>query len=244
MKERLQKVIARAGVTSRRKAEDLILNKKVKVNGRIVNQLGHKIDPLADTITINGRPINVNLPKIYLMLHKPRGYLTTVQDERGRPTVMDLISCEYRVFPVGRLDQETEGLLLLTNDGSFSHLVTHPSYKVTKTYEAWIEGKLTPNKLSVLMSGILLDDGLAKALNVNIIDSWAGGYCIKMVMAEGRKRIVRRMFDALDTNVKRLIRRKIGLVSLGQLEPGKSRPLTKLEVASLFKEAQLNLSSY
>ncbi|MGI6128795.1 MAG: pseudouridine synthase [bacterium] len=237
MRERLQKFIAHAGIASRRRAEQLILNGQVKVNGVIISELGHKIDPMVDVIAVNDQVINLQKQKVYLMLHKPAGYVTTVFDPQGRPTVLDLVSNKERLFPVGRLDLDSEGLLLLTNDGTLANLLTHPRYGVTKTYEVWVQGRPTTDKIRTLTTGVQLEDGPARALRVSLVGGWSKGSRFEVVMVEGRKREVRRLFQVIGAPVKRLIRQKIGPLSLVQLPLGQTRPLTKDEIASLYQAA-------
>lgn len=242
LKERLQKVIARAGICSRRRAEQLIVAGRVKVNGCVVTELGQKVDPEKDSVAVDDNTVTMEKSKIYLMLHKPPGYVTTVYDPQGRPTVLDLVPKKARLFPVGRLDYNSEGLLLLTNDGTLAYLLTHPRFKVTKTYEVWVKGRPPENKIRRLLTGIQLEDGPARAVKVSPAGTWIKGTCWEIVMAEGRKREVRRMFKAIGAPVKRLIRHKIGTLSLGHLPLGQVRPLSKTEVAALYQVAGHNPS--
>ncbi|HHV08196.1 MAG TPA: rRNA pseudouridine synthase [Firmicutes bacterium] len=237
VKERLQKAIARAGICSRRRAEELIISGRVKVNDVVITQLGQKVDPENDIIKVDNNVLNLRVPKVYLLLHKPPGYITTVHDPHGRPTVMDLIPKKVRLFPVGRLDLNSEGLLILTNDGRLAHMLTHPRFEVTKTYEVWVKGQPQANKLLKLTTGIVLEDGLAHAKRVSIVGTWTQGTRLDVVMAEGRKREVRRLFQAIGFPVQRLIRHKLGPLSLGQLPLGHTRSLTKEEVAALYRAA-------
>ncbi|NMA55488.1 MAG: rRNA pseudouridine synthase [Firmicutes bacterium] len=234
MKERLHKVIAQAGVCSRRRAEELIQAGRVKVNGDVVTRLGQKVDPDTDSIAVDDVLITRTQPKVYLMLHKPTGYITTVRDPQRRPTVMDLVSADVRLFPIGRLDYESEGLLILTNDGDLAYRLTHPSFEVVKTYEVWVAGYPDRKRIGKLKTGIRLEDGLAQARRVVAIGSWEEGSRWEVDLIEGRKRQVRRMFEAITAPVKRLIRTKIGPLKLGQLPAGKTRALTPTEIAALY----------
>lgn len=236
VEERLQKLIARAGVTSRRRAEELIVQGRVQVNGLVVTELGAKADPEKDTITVDGRELP-SPQREYYLLHKPRGYVTTVRDPQGRPTVIDLVPAWTRLFPVGRLDLDSEGLLLLTNDGELAYLLTHPRFEVEKVYEVWVRGHPTPKDLEALRRGVLLEDGPARAAQVEMLGNWQKGARLAVTMYEGRKREVRRLFGTLGFEVKRLIRRRLGPIELGDLPVGHARRLTPQEVANLYRAA-------
>lgn len=237
MQERLQKLIARAGVASRRRAEELIRAGRVRVNGRVVTELGTKADPEKDRITVNGRELP-SPRKRYLLLHKPRGYVTTLYDPQGRPTILDLVPPGERVFPVGRLDMDSEGLLLLTNDGRLAYLLTHPRFQVRKEYDVWVRGEPTARDLALLTHGVTLEDGTARARSVQVLGPWKDGMRLRVTMTEGRKREVRRLFAALGFTVERLIRRRVGPVALGSLPPGQIRSLTAEEIAALYRAAR------
>ncbi|MDK2881934.1 MAG: rRNA synthase [Bacillota bacterium] len=237
MEERLQKIIARAGLASRRQAEQLIVQGRVQVNGRVVTELGTKADPERDTITVDGRELP-SPHRVYYLLHKPRGYITTVRDPQGRPTVIDLLPARTRLFPVGRLDLDSEGLLLLTNDGELAYLLTHPRFGVEKVYEVWVRGYLAPEDLEVLKHGVLLEDGPARPAKVEVLGTWQKGARLSVTMLEGRKREVRRLFGSLGFEVERLIRRRLGPLKLGNLPAGHARPLTPQEVAALYRAAK------
>ncbi|MGA2193618.1 MAG: pseudouridine synthase [Nitrospirota bacterium] len=205
--ERIQKILSAAGVCSRREAEELILEGKVKVNGRVVTELGEKADPDADTIKVGSRIVRHEGPKVYLLLNKPKGFVTTVKDPQGRSTVMDLLDKKgSRVYPVGRLDYDTEGLLLLTNDGEFANAVMHPSRKVSKTYEVKVKGVMTDREIARLAKGVKLTDGMtapAKVIKLKLVDknSW-----ISITVHEGRYRQVRRMCEAVGHIVQKMRR--------------------------------------
>ena len=229
--ERLQKLIARAGICSRREAEKIILAGRVTVDGKIVSELGAKAD-LKQKIRVDGKILNLNTEKIYLLLNKPRGYVSTVKDERGRKTVLELLGENFsdkRVYPVGRLDLNSEGLLILTNDGELTNLLIHPRHEVEKTYRAKISGIVTEEKLDKLRVGIELDDGLTAPAKIFLLDK----DLIEITIHEGRNRQVRRMFAAIGCDVKRLRRIKFADLTLEGLKVGKFRELTAEEVSRL-----------
>jgi len=239
VKERLQKILSRAGVASRRAAEQLIAAGRVRVNGAVVAELGSKADALSDEIRIDGRLVRPEVEKIYLMLHKPQGYVTTLHDPEGRPTVADLVKgVGERVYPVGRLDYDSEGLLLLTNDGDFSQKVQHPRYQVPKTYRVKVRGTLSVPELRSLEQGILLDGEPFRPAQVREEKENRGSTWLLVTIAEGRNRIVRRAFEALGHPVARLIRLKIGELALGSLPSGDYRHLTAREVEHLRSAAR------
>ena len=226
--ERLQKLIARAGICSRREAEKIISAGRVTVEGKIVKELGAKAD-INQKICVDGKPIAICAEKIYLLLNKPRGYVSTVKDERGRKTVLDLIDVEERVYPVGRLDLNSEGLLILTNDGDLTNALIHPRFEVAKTYRAKVSGVVTEEKLDKLRAGIELDDGLTAPAEIYRLDK----DLIEITIHEGRNRQVRRMFAAIGCDVKRLRRIKFANLTLAGVGVGKFRTLTAEEVAKL-----------
>lgn len=226
--ERLQKIIARAGICSRREAEKIIAAGRVTVDGKIVRELGAKADP-SQKICVDGKPITICADKIYLLLNKPRGYVSTVKDERGRKTILDLIDVEERVYPVGRLDLNSEGLLILTNDGDLTNALIHPRFEVAKTYRAKVSGVVTEEKLDKLRAGIELDDGLTAPAEIYRLDK----DLIEVTIHEGRNRQVRRMFAAIGCDVKRLRRIKFAGLTLEGVGVGKFRTLTAQEVAEL-----------
>ncbi len=230
--ERLQKVLAAAGIGSRRACEELIAQGRVAVNGEIAS-LGDKADRQGDVVTLDGERINVDPDLVYVLLNKPRGVITTADDPEGRPTVMDLINLPQRLFPVGRLDQDTEGLLLLTNDGELANALTHPSYEVERLYVALIAGAVRRETIARLRQGVELDDGFARPRRVRLLEQEAGRSLVEVVMTEGRKREVRRLLGALDLKVERLARVAYGGVELGELRQGKWRFLTQAEIGQL-----------
>lgn len=237
---RLQKVLAQAGVASRRHAEVLIDAGRVEVNGKKVTRQGMKVHPEVDVIRVDGVRINTDKDAEYFILNKPRGVLSTMSDDMGRPCVGDLISEKIvsgkRLFHVGRLDADTEGLLLLTNDGELANRLTHPRYEVTKTYLATVLGEADRSLIRLLTKdGIELDDGPAKADFAQIIDTHEGQSLIRVELHEGRKHIVRRLLKAAGYPVQRLVRTKIHTVQLGEQKPGSLRALNDSELRSLYK---------
>lgn len=240
--ERLQKILAHAGIASRRHAEELILKGKVKVNGRIVTTLGTKVDPEKDRIMVEGRSIDLHPQKLYLILNKPTGFLSTRKDPRGRRTVYDLIP-DYdpaQLHLVGRLDYDSEGLLLMTNDGELTYHLTHPSKKVEKGYLADVEfqGGINPAIIKKLKDGVSLEDGLTAPAKVRILDRWEDGGRLQISIHEGRYRQIRRMMEALGGRVIRLKRESLGPLTLKGLALGKYRKLTSEEVRELLSPPQ------
>jgi len=238
--ERLQKILAQAGVASRRKCEELILSGQVEVNGEQVTTLGAKADPAADDIRVGGKPIKRET-KLYYMLHKPKGVITSAKDPQGRKVVADYLpGVKERVYPVGRLDYDTEGLLLLTNDGEFANMLTHPSRHVPKTYHATVKGVPHGSALEKLAVGIQLEDGMTAPAEVDYhdVDPDSKQATISITIHEGRNRQVRRMFEAIGHPVTRLRRVKFGDLTLHGLPRGKFRPLQPREVQSLLAEAR------
>lgn len=232
--ERLQKVIAHAGIASRRKAEELIIEGKVKVNGQVVRELGIKVNA-SDSIEVNGIKIEKE-EKVYFLLYKPRGVISAVSDDRGRKTVVDLFPhIEQRIFPVGRLDYETSGVLLLTNDGDFSNLLTHPRYNIDKTYVAKVKGVPRREDLKKLERGIMLEDGKTAPAKVKVLssDREQEKSIIAITIHEGRNRQVRRMFEAIGCPVIKLKREQFAFLGLHGLNAGESRELTSHEVKQL-----------
>ncbi|MCL6602434.1 MAG: rRNA pseudouridine synthase [Paenibacillus sp.] len=241
--ERLQKILAQAGVASRRKCEELILAGKVEVNGELVTTLGTKADPDKDTITVSGRPIRGE-KKIYVMFNKPKGVITSASDNKGRKVVTDYLKgIDERVYPVGRLDYDTEGLLILTNDGEFANLLTHPKHHVPKTYHATVKGVPHGSALDKLKAGINLEDGMTAPaeLEYKDIDEVNKEAVISITIHEGRNRQVRRMFEAISHPVLRLKRVSFGDISLQNLKRGSYRHLTKDEINHLQQIAMSGL---
>lgn len=233
--ERLQKLIARAGIASRRAAEQLMLDGQVTVNGRVVRELGSKADPSSDHIKVRGKLLLFKSPSTYLMLHKPKGYVTTLRDPEGRPTVVDLLrGVKGRVFPVGRLDFETEGLLLLTNDGELANALMHPRGEIPKTYAAKVKGKVTDEELAVLeKGGMKLPSGTTAPCRVRRIREATENSWIELTLHEGQKRQVRVMIERIRHDVLKLTRIRYAGLSLGDLPRGQFRFLTVEEVKHL-----------
>lgn len=232
--ERLQKVIAHAGIASRRKAEDLILQGKVKVNGVVVRELGTKVDS-TDEVEVDNVLIESE-KKVYHLLYKPRSVISAVSDDRGRKTVVDLFpEVEERIFPVGRLDYETSGVLLLTNDGDFANKLTHPRYNIDKTYVAKIKGVLNREEIRTLEKGVKLEDGMTAPAKVNVIsaDAKLDKSIVAITIHEGRNRQVRRMFEAVGHPVSKLKRENFAFLTTMGLNAGESRQLTTHEVKQL-----------
>ncbi|MCI5708513.1 pseudouridine synthase [Veillonella caviae] len=233
--ERLQKYIASCGVASRRKAEDLITAGKVQVNGRKVTELGVKVNPMKDKVKVNGQLLAMEKP-VYYLLNKPKGVITSVVDPQGRETVLDYIKNEKkRIFPVGRLDLYTEGLLLLTNDGELAQNLTHPSKGVEKTYEVRIKGRVKEEDLQIIANGVNLDDGMtAPATIVDLgFDDHNGVHEVEITIHEGRNRQVRRMFEHFGYRIHNLKRIAYGGLTLGGVKRGGARQLTQREVNAL-----------
>ena len=236
MEERLQKIIAAAGVCSRRAAEELILAGKVQVNDRVVRQLGTRADPGRDEIRVEGRLITTEVERVYLMLNKPAGYVTTLKDPEGRPIVTDLLhDVPERVYPVGRLDYDSEGLLLLTNDGAFAERIQHPRYAIPRTYLVKVRGRVARKDIQALMGGVELEDGPFKVDGIQEEKFNEKSQWLRVTISEGRNRIIRRAMEALGHPVARLIRISIGNLELGSLKPGEYRRLRRRDVEGLLR---------
>ena len=230
--ERLQKVLAQAGIGSRRVCEIYIDEGRISVNG-VIAHLGQRVDPLVDVVEFDGSQIGVKPGLVHYLLNKPAGVVTTAQDTHGRPTVVELVPAEPRVFPVGRLDADTEGLLLLTNDGDLTHRLTHPSFGVDKEYLAEVEGEPSRGALRRLREGVELEDGVTAPATASL----PAPNLIRLVIHEGRNRQVRRMCEAVGHPVVRLVRTRIGPLTDTTLAPGEYRELTQQEVRSLERAA-------
>lgn len=233
-KIRLQKYIADCGITSRRKAEDLILANQVKVNGKTVNKLGTKVDPEIDSVMVNGTIIDVQaVDHVYLVMNKPRGYVTTVSDPEGRRTVMDLIPIKTRVFPVGRLDYLSEGLLLFTNDGELANTIMHPRYEVEKTYEVKVFGKVGETLLKKLRAGVMTSQGLMKPTGVRIIEQLPQKTWLEFRLSEGKNREIRRICEGCNVTIDKLRRVAIGALSINGIPVGQWEYIAKKDLLGL-----------
>ncbi|CAG9611722.1 Ribosomal large subunit pseudouridine synthase B [Bacillus rhizoplanae] len=232
--ERLQKVIAQAGIASRRKAEELIQQGKVKVNGKVVTELGTKVS-VQDKVEVNNIPLEKETPA-YFLLYKPTGVISSVTDDKGRKVVTDFFAeIPQRLFPIGRLDYDTSGLILMTNDGDFANILMHPKYKVEKTYVAKVKGQLTGEKIRMLEKGVMLEEGKTAPARVKIL-SWDKRKeiaIVQLTIHEGRNRQVRRMFEAVGCKVMKLKRERYAFLELGNLRPGDARELSPHEVKQL-----------
>ena len=226
MKVRLNKLIAQAGLTSRRGGDRLIIDGHVAVNGVVTLSPATLADPELDAITVDGRVLPAAEANRYVLLNKPRGYVTTLSDPQGRPVVADLVQRDVRLYPVGRLDWDVEGALLLTNDGPLTHRLLHPRYALPRVYEALVEGSVPRSDLDRWRRGVALDDGPAKPLDVELLHADPRQSRVRLTFAEGRKHEVKRFCEALGHRVLELRRIAFGPVALGALQPGESRPLT------------------
>ena len=231
--QRLQKVIALSGYCSRRKAEELISLGRVKVNGKKIDTPGLEINEFNDAVTLDGRRITLVSKKYYIMLHKPKGYVTTVKDDKGRKTVMELIKIRSRLYPVGRLDYDTEGLLLLTNDGQLAYALTHPSHEVPKTYIAKIKGKISDTEVRQLRKGVEIDGKMTLPAVVKIIETDDEFSRVEVTIKEGRNHQIKKMFEVVGKEVVFLKRTAIGPLKLGGLGRGEYKNLTSKEIEIL-----------
>ncbi len=244
---RLQKVLAQAGVASRRAAEELIAEGRVSVDGKVVREMGRRVDPATAVVHVDGSRIVLDEELVHLALNKPPGVLSAMSDDQGRRCVGDLVlergmmdenfdgGARKRLFHVGRLDVETEGLLLLTNDGELGHRLMHPSYEVEKTYLAEVMGQVSRDLGKRLREGVELEDGAVQVHSFKLKDFHAGRSMVELVIHEGRKHVVRRLLEEVGHPVQRLVRTAIGDVHLGQQRPGRFRPLNRAEVGSLYR---------
>ncbi len=232
--ERLQKVIAESGITSRRKAEDLITNGKVKVNGEVVTELGTKVSE-KDEIQVNNEVIEKEIKEYYL-LNKPRGVVTTTSDDKGRKTVIDLVPSKGRIYPVGRLDYDTTGVLILTNDGEFTNILTHPNNEIDKVYIAKLKGIIKGEQIKELEKGIKLDDSIVKATKVKLkkVDQKSNTCMVQITIHEGKNHQVKRMFDSVGFEVLKLKREKVAFFDLKDLQSGEFRKITPKEVQKVY----------
>jgi 23S rRNA pseudouridine2605 synthase len=240
---RLQKVLSQAGIASRRVAERMITDGRVEVDGQVVTELGTRVDPDASEIRVDGARVILDESLVYLALNKPQGMHSTMSDDRGRPCIGDLVEHRVRgnkkLFHVGRLDADTEGLILLTNDGELAHRLMHPSYEIAKTYVATVNGTVPRGLGKKLRAGIELDDGPIAVDDFAVVDAVPGKTLIRVTLHEGRKRIVRRMLAAVGFPVQALVRTDIGAVTLGDQRPGSIRALRLNEIGELYKAVGL-----
>ena len=241
---RLQKYLSMCAVASRRKAEELIAQGKVKVNGKVA-QIGDKISPKHDTVTVSGRKIVGSRKHYYIMLHKPRGYITTMDDEMGRKCVADLVrDVGARVYPVGRLDKDSEGLLLMTNDGEFANHMTHPSKHIPKTYRVTVRPDVTEDMLTAFATGMEIDGRITAPADAHIIEKQDNRVVMEIVLYEGRNRQIRKMCESLGLEVARLKRTSMGSLKLGMLPPGKWRELKEDEVHKLMVSSGMKVNKF
>lgn len=241
---RLQKYLADCGVASRRKSEELIQQGKVRVNGRVA-MIGDKVNPKKDDITVSGKKIVKSKQYTYIVLHKPRGFITTMSDEMGRKCVAELVKdVKVRVYPVGRLDRDSEGMLLMTNDGEFANAMTHPTKHVPKTYRVTVRPSITDEQITALTTGIMIDGRMTAPAEVRILTREEGRVVLEIILYEGRNRQIRKMCEALGLEVARLKRTAIGTIKLGMLPQGKWRELTDDEVHKLMSNTSINRKKY
>ncbi len=232
--ERIQKVLARAGVGSRRAVEAMIEAGRIRVNGQRA-RLGGRVDPAKDEVLLDGSPVPLAAGLVHYLLNKPAGVVSSAADPQGRPTVVDLVDSDRRLWPVGRLDVATEGAIIVTNDGELAQRLTHPSYEVSKTYLAEVAGEVSHEALRTLRTGVELDDGVTAPARVDLVDKGGGRSLLELELTEGRNRQVRRMCEAVGYPATRLVRTAIGPLSLGRLKPGVWRRLAPLEIQSLYR---------
>jgi 23S rRNA pseudouridine2605 synthase len=240
---RLQKVLSQAGIASRRVAEQMIAEGRVEVDGHVVTELGTRVDPQVSVVRVDGARVMLDDTLVHLALNKPRGMHSTMSDDRGRPCIGDLIAHRVRgnkkLFHVGRLDADTEGLILLTNDGELAHRLTHPSYAVPKTYVATVNGTVPRGLGKTLRAGVELEDGAVSVDDFAVVDTVPGKTMVRVTLHEGRNRIVRRLLAAVGHPVQSLVRTDIGAVALGNQRPGSIRPLRHDEIGQLYKAVGL-----
>jgi 23S rRNA pseudouridine2605 synthase len=236
--ERLQKVLARAGLGSRRSIEDMIAAGRIAVNGETAS-LGRRVDPTKDVVEVDGSRVPLAADLVHYLLNKPSGVVTTASDPQGRPTVLDLVELPARVWPAGRLDVDSEGALILTNDGDLGHRLTHPSFEVPKTYVVSVGGGVGERALRALARGVELDDGKTRPAKASVVSRSGGSTLVELTITEGRNRQVRRMFEAVGYRVLRLVRTEIGPLKLGHLKPGSIRKLSPAEVRMLYRATGL-----
>lgn len=234
---RLDSHLARLGIASRRNIARVLQEKTVAINGKRVTEPGIRVDPKTDHISLNGKSIT-KPPLVYFLVYKPKGYISSAADENGRKQVTDLVTTPYRIYPVGRLDKESHGIMLLTNDGELSNLLTHPRYHIPKAYEVLIHGKVADHKLLKLRSGVKLADGMTLPAEIKVQNQTHSKTLLQIVLYEGKKRQIRRMCEALELPLMDLKRVKFGPLSLGKLQPGNYRAVAKVELQLLKQTTQ------
>lgn len=232
---RLNKFLSNSGIASRRKCDEIILEGKVSVNGKLVTELGMTINEKKDKVAVEGKPVKLPSSFVYIKLNKPKGYACTANDEKGRKTIYDLIKCDERLFSIGRLDYDTEGLIILTNDGDFANQVAHPKYNIEKEYRVTVEGEIKESELAVMRKGVVIDGERMPSARVEWLSFENGFTKLSVVIDEGQNRQVRRMFEAIGKSIKLLKRVRIGGVKLGGLGRGEYRDLTEQELNLLVK---------
>lgn len=232
---RLNKFLSNSGVASRRKCDEIILEGKVQVNGKVVKELGTTINEKKDKITVEGKAVKLPSSFVYIKLNKPKGYACTASDEKGRKTIYDLVNCQERLFSIGRLDYDTEGLIILTNDGDFANKVAHPRYEMEKEYRVTAEGEIKESELAVMRKGVVVDGERMPSAKVEWLSFENGFTKLSVVINEGQNRQVRRMFEAIGHAIKLLKRVRIGAVKLGGLSRGEYKDLTQDELNSLVR---------
>lgn len=232
---RLNKFLSGAGIASRRKCDGLITDGLISVNGKVVTELGTVINEKKDKVVYQGVEVKLPTSFVYIKLNKPKGYACTASDEKGRKTIYDLIKCEERLFSVGRLDYDTEGLIILTNDGDFANKIMHPKYELEKEYQVTIEGEIKESELAVMRNGVVVDGERMPPARVKYLEKTSGGTKLSVVIHEGQNRQVRRMFEAIGKSIKLLKRVRIGGVKLGGLSRGEYRDLTEAELNLLVR---------
>lgn len=230
---RLQKFLAKAGLASRRKSEEIISSGRVRVNGQLVTEMGFKINPKTDQVTVDRKLIKLREEKVYILLNKPKGYVTTVSDQFNRKKVVDLVNVDYRIFPVGRLDYNTSGLLILTNDGQLTYKLTHPKFEIPKVYMAKIQGRPSKEKLAQFERGLKIENYITSPAKIELIKKMNSHSQVRITIREGRNRQVRKMCHAIGHPVLELKRIQMGSLKLGDLELGRWRYLSDKEVGYL-----------
>lgn len=231
---RLNKYMAECGVDSRRNCDKIILEKRVRVNKKLVCELGFVVNEFNDTVTVDGKKITLKNKNVYILLHKPKGYVTTVKDEKGRKTVLELVDVKTRIYPVGRLDYDTEGLLILTNDGDLTYKLTHPKYEVEKKYVARVEGDVSESELDVLRNGVVIDGKKTASAKAKLLEKNSHDCKVELTIHEGKNHQVKKMFAAVGYEVLKLKREKVAFFDLKDLASGEYRKLTPKEVAKVY----------